>query len=284
MRKCYSLGCFNPALPSRPWCVLHSPPKGIRDYHSRWYPRLHDVWYVGIELECHFSTPIAKRAGPHLGMATYDGSLGADGMEFKLCRRARDIVPEAVRLAKRIAAYGGSVDRRCGFHVHLDCRDVRRDDVQALFAWFRATEEIWLACIPPRRRRSDYVQRLGEDICGHYQWANWTSYQTVEIRLHPGTLNPYKIAAWLRLLIHLWLKMYLRELDDGWRLSRVQAMEAALAQWPPSLPLPSSYERLVHSEAWKMFWYVLFDAPPLAVEYLQTRLSHGGILSERRAS
>lgn len=156
--------------------------------------------------------------------ATPDGSVSAEAVSPPL--GATDSLVEAYRV---LSANGASVDRRCGAHVHVDC--VNRDGEQMttenvrhlMRAWF--TFDLYRLVAPSRRqgyskdlhreeyslrelfRRLDDCNSVGEIAdrltSGKYSGLNLRSFprhNTVEFRLHQGTLSAKKMVNWTRLL------------------------------------------------------------------------------------
>lgn len=125
------------------------------------------------------------------------------------------------------------VNRQCGLHVHVDCRDFNWDDMRRLIALWARYEPFFFSLCPPSRRRNQYcapVRRTewaGQDsgnwsemnaainastetefarharTSGRYTALNtsgWWTNGRVEFRLHSGTVNYVKIRNWTKLL------------------------------------------------------------------------------------
>jgi len=115
---------------------------------------------------------------------------------------------------------GATVDRQCGLHVHLDCRDMNVNEIQTVFKRYSEYEE-QIDRIMPRSRRGNarwcgsianasYVKdhqfnskdSLGNAL-GRYHKVNLTniaSRGSIEFRQHSGTTNFQKIYNWLNFL------------------------------------------------------------------------------------
>ncbi len=106
---------------------------------------------------------------------------------YAICQRLRDV--------------GAEVNQTCGLHVHLDCRDVSSTSAMATRAVRLRKAVPWLwNMLPVSRRRSRYC---GDQNGGRFQAINTESYSrhnTVEVRMHSGTLNADKIRSWIELV------------------------------------------------------------------------------------
>lgn len=249
--KCKSEGCYEPADCSHGFCSNHCHRHEIGAYASRKYPRTSDL-HIGVEIEVNYPCSDTFRRG--VGIECHrDGSLGNYGAEYKLLAKATNIVQEASELVQELWKRRARVDRKCGIHVHLDARQLSDARRMELMTWLKATQEVWFGMMPPSRRSSHYVQRIDDPrYATHYTWANVTSYNTVEIRLHGGTLNPYKVAGWLTAMIHI----------------QAKANDA-------SYVFPST------GDAEADFWAFFADCPVSGKEYLATRKANGGVIRDR---
>lgn len=249
--KCQREGCYEPADCKHGFCKDHCHRHEIGSYSSRSYPRTSDL-HVGVEIEVNY--PCAETFRRGVGIDCHrDGSLGSYGAEYKLLAKSTRIVQEATELVQELWKRRARVDRKCGVHVHLDVRQLSRVRVDELLRWLRETQEVWFGLVPPSRRNNHYIKRIeaNEYLNGHYTWANPTSYDTVEIRLHGGTLNPYKLAGWLTAMIHV----------------QAKANDASYA-------FPST------GDAEADFWAVFADCPAAGKEYLATRKANGGVIRD----
>ena len=162
---------------------------------------------VGVEFETYGSaTEQQIVAGlPVWARRKHDGSIRADegyGHEIAGLLVRREMEPRLWRLCQSMQKLGLRVNRSCGFHVHLDQRGeteaavIKRATV--MNAWLEALQEI----VPASRRSNDYC-RWGISRSCRYRAVNvtaFTKYQTLEVRLHSGTVDYTKAIAWIRLL------------------------------------------------------------------------------------
>ena len=114
---------------------------------------------------------------------------------------------------------GAGVDRQCGLHIHLDCRDMSVAECQTVFKRYSDYESS-IDRIMPRSRRGNArwcgtiansrvkdqtfnsKQHLSGAI-GRYHKVNLTniaSRGSIEFRQHSGTINYNKIYNWLNFL------------------------------------------------------------------------------------
>ncbi|MDE2104737.1 MAG: amidoligase family protein [Patescibacteria group bacterium] len=249
--KCRHEGCYEPADCKHGFCKDHCQRHSIGSYSDRKYPRSTDP-HIGVEIEVVYPDADTFRRG--VGIDCHrDGSLGQYGAEYKVMAKSSQIAAEAAELVEQLWKRRARVNRGCGLHVHIDVRQVGSEKIEALFAWANATQECWFALMPPSRRSSSYCRRLNGPIPAHehFAWIHTTTYNTVEVRLHGGTLNPYKMAGWLTALVHLQAKLN----------------DAAFA-------FPAT------CDAEADFWAVFADCPQAGKEYLATRKANGGVLRD----
>jgi hypothetical protein len=171
-----------------------------QSYNARTTPRSAKA-HLGIELEC-----FAAEDHVHTAMLSQvvvpcsDGSLPSFGCEFKVCRPAAQAIKRAVRLVTKLQAAGARVNKSCGLHVHMDIRHVPNARVVAFLEWMKANQA-WFFGLFPRSRQpgtNGYIGRMTyADSTDHYVWCHRTHYNTIEIRIHGGTLNRHKLLGWL---------------------------------------------------------------------------------------
>lgn len=147
---------------------------------------------------------------------------GAEGME------------EARKVFEALKAAGAKVDRRCGFHVHVDARDLAVNQVANVVKAYVQYEESFDKLVPASRRGNANrfcmsVRRAigGENVAAAfakvnacesiYQLRNLLSrnryhklnleslvrHGTVEFRQHSGTVEHDKALAWVALAVGL---------------------------------------------------------------------------------
>jgi hypothetical protein len=248
--KCKHNGCYEPADCKHGFCSQHCNLHSIGSYSDRRYPRS-DLPHIGVEIEVVYKDADSFRRG--VGIDCHrDGSLGTYGAEYKVLAKSTVIASEVAELVQELWKRRARVNRSCGLHVHLDVRQIGDARRTELLDWMQRTEQAWFGLMPPSRCGSSYARLMTEtNRNDHFTWAHVTSYNTVEIRLHGGTLNPYKIAGWVTALVHLQAKT-----------------------------LDASYTFPCTGDADADFWTVFADCPMEGKEYLATRKACGGVVRD----
>ena len=140
-----------------------------------------------------------------------------DGMEFDSPilhgNRGLDHVRQFCKLARKM---GFRVDRRCGFHIHMDMRRTTKKQRHAIIYAYRLTYKIWESMVCADRRNKSWCHapdstlaeiREIDDIdeycydSDRYEFVNCLAYAThgtFEIRGYQGTLNAVVICNWIR--------------------------------------------------------------------------------------
>lgn len=188
---------------------------------------------LGIEIECILPlgndkdvvrSEIMERRIKNVNIKT-DGSIqdfDSDeyyGLEFTIIVDRNDMsnLKQLCELLDDLEAY---VNKTCGLHVHLDCRDIynsnsqimdrsRRAEANKKAANHRANRLVWALPIltkmlPKSRLDNDRYCRYGKSKrSNRYYMVNTVSlnaHQTIEIRAHSGTTSYEKISQWAKLL------------------------------------------------------------------------------------
>lgn len=121
-----------------------------------------------------------------------------------------------------------TADTRCSLHVHVDVADLSEKQLADVIAWWIKSEPVFMDAMPPRRKRNQYCQFLGQtDIfddveeifapeillkkVGHckYYSVNTFHYQnkkrkTIEFRImdNDSCLDSWGTKNWVRLILH----------------------------------------------------------------------------------
>lgn len=247
--KCKHVGCYNDATCKGGYCVKHfDNPARKQSYSGCRNPRTAEG-HLGLEIEC-FATDHESHRGL-LGQAVVphaDGSLPEYGCEFKLIGTPVKLMKSAANLVRQIAAAGGQVSRACGLHVHIDARQVTRERSREFVAWLASWEGFWFSIMPPSRNGNRYCHPLTGGACDRYGWATFTRHNTIEIRIHPGSLCPHKIAGWLNVMTGLM------------NLLHSNAVLPTMTATPSSAQLAAIFN-------------------PVAMEYLHSRMANNGVLT-----
>jgi hypothetical protein len=269
--KCKRGGCYNPSDCKHGYCGEHctSVTHQLGNYSTRTYPRT-SCKYMGIELEVEFNSERDLKRGVAAFGGHHDGSLGDYAAEYKMLRPITTICKYAAKLAEELWKLKAKVTKRCGFHVHIDARQIETIKLTDFYTWAYYTQDHWYKLMPSSRRTNAYVCKLTQNMPPamirdpgnfHHCWINHSPFSTVEVRLHNGTLNPYKIQGWLTALIHLQSKLY----DP--KFSFISLINL-------------SQEENIETKAKSLFWKVFNDCPQLGLEYLETREQNEGIIRD----
>lgn len=117
------------------------------------------------------------------------------------------------------------ITRTCGSHVHLDTRCTASNEIQHFAVLFHRLQPLLFAAVPPSRKDNRYCLPLRQcptlffqqrsksflkramNPEGKYHAANLPSKErrcnTIEIRLHNGTVESWKILMWAKLFLQL---------------------------------------------------------------------------------
>ena len=127
---------------------------------------------------------------------------------------------ECVKVAHALEAAEASINRTCGFHVHIDASSFSAIELYRIYDRYKKFESEIDSFMPRSRRgnSNEYCRRLAsipaptrgmtkesmaEDQMSRYYKVNLKSYlrhHTVEFRQHSGTVDAAKISNWIRFL------------------------------------------------------------------------------------
>lgn len=202
--------------------------EGIMDGDES-YPRAKSK-HVGVELECFLPNKISREAlvyefinnGIETGLDVKgDGSInppsGYRGHEIAITAPEKDIVKKVTKVCQILKKLKGSVNKSCGLHVHLDTRTRDKEKVYKSLVDKLPTLSKMVAkhrlknryCVPngPYNTTVDHdysyepTYEYEPNMGGKYNAINGcTEYDTVEVRLHEGTLDNKKINKWIKTL------------------------------------------------------------------------------------
>lgn len=151
---------------------------------------------------------------------TYDGSI-SNGCEIvSPILSGNEGLAEVTKVVKALRAAGAKIDRTCGFHVHVDARDLEGPElIHAVKRYAKHERDIDAFMAPIRREsRSEWCQSMVELVPSlsrglsfnaegvanipqsRYYKLNLAAYVkhgTLEFRQHGGTLNLQKIKNWV---------------------------------------------------------------------------------------
>lgn len=250
--KCQREGCYEPADCKHGFCSQHcTRGHSQRSYGDRRYPR-NDRPHASVEVEVDYPDSRAFARGVGLDNGHRDGSLGTYGVEHKLLAESGKIADLAAELVEHLWKRRARVTGRCGLHVHLDARKMTAERKRALLDWAQRTQDVWFILMPPSRRQNNYVARLNaHNRNSHTTWMHETTYPTIEVRIHGGTLNPFKMRGWLTALVYMQTKT-----------------------------LDAEYAFPDTGDAEQDFWTFFNDCPTEGLQYLRDRKASNGQLRD----
>jgi hypothetical protein len=187
----------------------------------------------GIELEISRAHPFRELQGQTVFGAKGDGSVNGDGREFVSPILQGDDGLQSVRNFLAYAnAHNWHADASCGYHLHIDVRDLTGLQKRKIAYAYALTQDVWFAFVNSHRNNSHWcgkfrmtaadVERITEPrgrgfrhVRGHMTRGSWavccgTRHGTFEIRLHQGTLVEAEVINWVKL--HTWFADYVSRL------------------------------------------------------------------------
>lgn len=226
IKLCKCEGCSNAAISFDGRCKEHIGYHSLKRYNSRPKAGIRMKDPIGMELEMYNRESIRYITAISRFVCT-DGSLNANGAEVKSVAGADKIMKVGADIAQRSKLAGNHVDNRCGFHVHCslpkeytriswrsdgviskrfaDEEVVTRTNNQ-LWAFISGIQDYFFDLVPEHRRTNIYCKKLDSlrGMLQHYSWLSLSDkVPTVEVRLHPGTVNPWKVMGWLDVCMEL---------------------------------------------------------------------------------
>jgi Putative amidoligase enzyme len=179
--------------------------------------------------------------------AKEDGSVS--GKEFvSPILKGDDGLAATRNLCKYAKRNGCTVNRSCGYHLHIDLSNESDEELQAIALAYAYTSDFWFGCVDSGRRSNSYCHpnvqngRVYWDVatikdCGgkpdvstRYVWLNWCAYDahsTVEVRNHQGTLDGEEVCNWIK--AHLRFVDYVKGLTVG-QITRIFGNKTMKAQ------------------------------------------------------
>ena len=158
-----------------------------------------------------------------------DGSLHNCGIEVNTEPLfGRELIENVRSLTQALKVEGFETSTSCGLHVHLDARDMTTEQIRIFTRYYMKYEDLIFKMLPDCRRNNSYCSRFGDmgqyfvsgsDYCSHYfgrcalnidnfinRARGHTNKQTVEFRMHEGTLDPVAIINWVKFLHRFYTK------------------------------------------------------------------------------
>lgn len=140
-----------------------------------------------------------------------DGSLEDDdgvGVEVTLLFNSADGFDQLTKLCNVLSDFGCYVNDKCGLHIHLDARHLKREGVLRIGRRLDRALPILKYMVHKSRWDEDSYNTLNvspftDDDDERYCAVNLTAYyrfKTVEIRLHGGSVDAKSIQNWIETL------------------------------------------------------------------------------------
>jgi hypothetical protein len=102
-------------------------------------------------------SPVREVAKRWKAGVVHDGSLGSLGFEICTAPASGDKFVEQLRqFCEALADVRYKVSRACGYHVHIDCRDLGWWGIRRLAMLYCKIEDALFSCLPRSRRSSHY--------------------------------------------------------------------------------------------------------------------------------
>lgn len=149
-------------------------------------------------------------------------------------------IAQAKKVARLLTAAGARVDSSCGFHVHVDARDLSAKTIINVAMRYGKYENEIDSFMPRSRRNSHFAQSVKDlidkneigDIVRSKDFDNFDRYYkvnlaaygqhgTIEFRQHAGTLNPNKVEKWVRFCVEFVEASVVDEKSIGRKLNRL---------------------------------------------------------------
>lgn len=129
-----------------------------------------------------------------------------NGHELSVLFKEKDILSIMKVLAKDLKAIGAEVNKTCGLHVHLDMRT--RSSFQA-YVNLIEKQTLLFSMVDKSRKHNNYCKRSSKNYydSSHHNAINgadaFEEHQTLEVRMHHGTVDVREIYKWTKLLISI---------------------------------------------------------------------------------
>lgn len=171
--------------------------------------------HLGLEIECFSSLEWEQIKAlvythdleQYLNIST-DGSIenpnSTEGYEFRLLipeNKLKDVLTKFKKFAKKAKLKTNS---SCGFHVHLD---MRKRSAKNCYDRLMKFQDVLFGLVAKNRWGNEYCEwTCSTNSLGRYVAINklsLTKHNTIEVRLHEGTVDADKIEKWVKLLLNV---------------------------------------------------------------------------------
>lgn len=206
LKLCKNSACSNVATGYTGYCYSCDSSRSLRNYSSSPTPRSNVKHPMGVEIECY--NPESLRKVTHVAeYVCSDASLPNGGGEIKLCSPEDKLEDIAADTVQRSRIIGNLVNKKCGLHVHMKLEALNNRYARSqqevrnrLYSFAKAIEPYMFDISAKSRKENQYCRKLHDEYCldNHHSWITCSSrYPTIEVRIHGGTMNPWKVKGWL---------------------------------------------------------------------------------------
>jgi hypothetical protein len=213
LKLCKNRECGSVATGFSGFCYSCDSSRTIREYSTTPKPRATVKNPMGVEIECY--NPENVRKVTHVARyVCRDGSLPSGGGEIKLCTTENKLEDVAADTVQRSRIVGNRVNKKCGLHLHMQIAKLKELSgasggyfsneryavADRLMQFVTNVQEFMFDIVPSSRKRNNYCStvRNRDYLFSHHSWITMSSHlPTLEIRIHSGTMNPWKIKGWI---------------------------------------------------------------------------------------
>lgn len=170
------------------------------------FDRLTSKRRVGVELEFLTDDDDLLHSLQEYGEIKEDGSIRGNGIAAELASHSAsgDRLLDLLDALSAKVSQGATVNKSCGFHVHLDMGETSEVQQERIKRWWRLCEPLLWDIVAPSRAANAYCAPYDPDSPGRYFTLNTSALKihgTFEVRMHQGTTNPERIKAWVLFLV-----------------------------------------------------------------------------------
>lgn len=165
--------------------------------------------FIGVEIECYIEETheYIQEYFDDMGVAVnvkHDGSLNDNGVEITALLRENNFKAQLAKICQGLKKLGATIDSKCGLHVHLDMRKETELSQRACIRNLNNARMMLAQLVPASRRTNSYCSLSKCNGRSRYYAINTQAlkkFNTVEVRLHSGTVDFEKISNWIDLLL-----------------------------------------------------------------------------------
>ena len=217
--------------------LVHVGPATILNIHKTYKydilrsekePNAHDN-YIGIELEFfapdnsrHFEKCLIKEGLEGMAYIKGDASIeweeseidGEDyndwrGYELTILAKEEEVYNVVDKVSKVLFNIDARTNETCGLHVHLD---MRNKNYKRVYYNLASMESLLYKMVDKDRSSNEYCRKVtssewDDSSNDHYVGINgkgaYARFETIEVRMHQGTINKKEIKNWIKLLLKI---------------------------------------------------------------------------------